>query len=86
MTDTIVYTVVSKGGGIDGLDHTDKGGKVMGAYLQRTDIPKKYRVEGWYEVKPEVIDLAAIAKRTVSKLDPVERLALIEGLANGIVL
>lgn len=76
MTDTIVYKVVTKGGGMDGMDNTDKGGKVMGAAISRETIPAKYRVAAWYAVVPEVVDLEAVASAALAKLNPVEKLAL----------
>ena len=75
MTDTIVYTTVSKGGGIDGMDHTDKGGNVTGAYLDKQKATKNPNAP-WNTVVPIVVDLEELAKKTLAKLDPVARLAV----------
>lgn len=75
MTDTIVYTTVSNGGGIDGMDHTDKGGNVTGAYLDKQKATKNPNAP-WNTVVPIVVDLEELAKKTLAKLDPVARLAV----------
>lgn len=75
MTDTIVYTTVSKGGGIDGMDHTDKGGNVTGAYLDK-DKAKNSPNKAWETVLPIVIDLEETAKDFLKTANPVLRLAL----------
>ena len=75
MTDTIVYTTVSKGGGIDGMDHTDKGGNVTGAYLDKQKATKNPNAP-WNTVVPIVVDLGELARTTLAKLDPVARLAV----------
>jgi flagellar basal body-associated protein FliL len=75
MTDTIVYTTVSLGGGVDGRDHTDKGGNVTGAYLDKgkaQNSPNK----GWEKVVPIVVDLEETATNFFKKADPVLRLAI----------
>lgn len=75
MADTIVYTTVSKGGGIDGMDHTDKGGKVTGAYLEK-DSAVNNPNRPWNNVVPVVVDLDDLALKTLNGLDPVARLAI----------
>lgn len=75
MSDTIVYTTVAKGGGIDGMDHTDKGGDVTGAYLDKETATKNPNAP-WNTVVPIVADLDVLAKATLRKLDPVARLAI----------
>ncbi len=76
MADTIVYTVVSRGGGMDGMDHTDKGGKVMWAGLDKEKVPVHYLVDGWYKTEATVVDLKNHAYDVVRGLSPVDRLAL----------
>lgn len=80
MTDTIVYTLVSKGGGVDGRDHTDKGGHVTKAYLSREAAEKDPNLP-WHDIKPEVVDLEAAAKKVIASLGPIERLALADNTA-----
>jgi hypothetical protein len=81
MTDTIVYTTVSKGGGIDGMDSSDKGGNITGAYLDKQQAIKNPNAP-WNVVAPIVVDLEDLANKTLAKLDPVARLA-VEQYFNG---
>lgn len=76
MTDTIVYLAVTNGGGIDGLDRTDKGGRVMAAALSRDGLDPKWHVTGWYTITPVVEDLEKVALAAWRSLTPVQRLAL----------
>lgn len=78
MADEIVYIVYSKPGGIDGMDHTDKGGTIVRATTDK-DAATRFvgKCHGWYEIKPEVHDLEAVAKATMAKLTKLELLALI---------
>ena len=73
--DTIVYTLVTKGGGIDGMDHPDKGGKMTHAFLTRGEAEKCPNLP-WCDLLPGVVDLGEVAKAALAKLTPVERLAL----------
>ena len=75
VVDTIVYTVVSNGGGVDGLDHSDKGGQVTNAFLTREEVEKCANLP-WGKVVPIVMDLEKTAKDALDKLDPVTRLAV----------
>jgi hypothetical protein len=72
MSDRIVYLVVSNGGGVDGRDHTDKGGKILHANLIR-DVAER-KVNSWSHLKPTVQDLDEIL--TNIKPTPLEKLAL----------
>jgi hypothetical protein len=72
--DQIVYTLVSKGGGVDGRDFTDKGGKVLAASFDKKDLEK--RNNPWAEIKSEVIDVDAEARVLLNKLTPLELLIL----------
>lgn len=75
MTDTIVYTLIGKGGGVDGRDHTDKPGRLNKAYLTRQQAEKDPNV-AWSDIKPEVVDLAKQASAALDKLDAIDQLAL----------
>lgn len=77
MADTIVYTTVSNGGGVDGRDHTDKGGNVTGAYLDKQQAIKNPN-SPWNTVVPIVVDLQETAKKVLERLSPVDRLAVEE--------
>ena len=76
MADTIVYTTVSKGGGVDGMDASDKGGEITGAYLLK-ESASRTSITAYNTVNPIVVDLNAIAEKTLNELDPVTRLAII---------
>lgn len=75
MTDTIVYKLVSVGGGIDGRDHTDTGGEVVAAFLTR-DEAERAPCRPWAKVVPEVVDLAAVRVAAMARLTPIEKIAL----------
>lgn len=79
--DTIVYTTVSKGGGIDGMDRSDKGGNITGAYLDKQKAIKNPNAP-WNTVCPIVVDLEDLAEKTLAKLDPVARLAVVQHFAS----
>lgn len=76
MADTIVYTVITEPGGCDGLDRTDKGGKVVYVSLTREAIPEHYKRDTRYYVKPEVYDLDAVANAALNRLPLVEKFAI----------
>lgn len=74
MTDKIVYLVVTKGGGIDGLDYNDKGGKVKYASYNKQETVAK--VTPWDELKKEIIDDEEVYKAAIKKLDAIDKLVL----------
>jgi hypothetical protein len=74
MSDSIVYLNISIGGGMDGLDHTDKGGKIMSAHVDKTAANKAKTP--WTTVEPTVQDLSEIANKIYDSLDPLQQLAL----------
>ena len=74
--DMIVYTLVSKGGGVDGLDSSDKGGKVTHAFTTRLEAEKSKALP-WSTLEPIVIDADKVAKEAIAKLSPVERLFVV---------
>jgi hypothetical protein len=76
MSDVIVYTTVSIGGGVDGMDHTDKGGVVNGAFLDKKKA-QEYGT-GYNNVVPIVVDLEENAKGVLRGLSPVDRLSIEE--------
>lgn len=81
MADTIVYTTVSNGGGVDGMDHTDKGGNITNAFLDKNKA-QEYN-KGYNKVVPIVVDLHETAKKVLSSLSPVDRLAITYHLRSG---
>jgi len=75
VSDRIVYKVVSKGGGVDGMDFSDKGGHTKYASFDRSDAEK--HVDGWSELRVEVIEhYEKRSERLLKDLDPVDRLIL----------
>lgn len=73
--DTIVYTLISRGGGVDGRDPTDEPGRLVGAFLAREEA-EKAPSRLWCDVVPQVVDMNEAKKAAVAKLDPIDRLAL----------
>lgn len=77
MSDQIIYKVVSKSGGVDGRDPSEKGGKVLHAFFDRKEAENN--LNGWTELKIDVIEnVEKYTDELVKKLDPVERLLLQE--------
>lgn len=75
MADRIVYVLINKPGGIDGSDFNDKGGEMMGAYLERKDAEDNPNAN-WCTIKAKVYDLEKIMDDTIRKMNPLQRLAL----------
>jgi hypothetical protein len=73
--DTIVYTLVTKGGGMDGMDNTDKGGKVTHVFIDKKAAEKCKNLP-WCDIKPVVVDLAELADKHFKSLDPMTTLAI----------
>jgi len=73
--DRIVYTVRTAPGGVDGRDHTDKGGTLVAASYYKSDVAK-YENDTRYRVKPIVLNLANARAKALAKLDPIDRLVL----------
>lgn len=69
--DTIVYCAVREPGGIDGMDHTDKGGNVVDAAYAQKDL----KIDGWSRLEKRVVVPSEIAKAAIAKLKPTQRLA-----------
>lgn len=76
MTDLIVYQVITKPGGVDGLDHTDKGGTVVNASFDKAAMTEKYGRDCRYRIEPTVIDLGQTKEAALAKLTRIEKLAL----------
>lgn len=70
--DQIVYLRISKGGGVDGLDHTDKGGKVLQASFSQSDI----KLDGWSSLEKRVVTMREARKEALDKLNPLDKLVL----------
>lgn len=75
MSHSIVYTLISQGGGIDGRDHTDKGGEVVGAYFDETQAVNAKNAP-WCKMVPQAIDIEQAKLVALGKLNALDRLAL----------
>jgi len=74
MDDRIIYKVVSKGGGMDGMDHTDKGGKIKFASFSYDEALAK--VTPWDTLEKEVLEFDKAKRLAMKKLDGVDKLVL----------
>ena len=75
MSECIVYQLVTNPGGVDGLDHTAKGGKVIRAHFSKTgaeDDP----CAPWCKIEPVMIDPRKVLKTATEKLTPIELLVI----------
>ena len=75
MSECIVYQLVTNPGGVDGLDHTAKGGKVIRAHFSRAaaeDDPSA----PWCNIEPVMIDPHKVLKTATEKLSPIELLVI----------
>ena len=75
MREKIVYQLIAKGGGVDGRDHTDKGGKVVACFLTRVEAETAKQAQ-WCDVVPVVIDMDQAMLEAQAKLNPLDLLAL----------
>lgn len=73
--DRIIYKLVTKGGGIDGRDHADKGGKIIAASYNKADLQKNKNLP-WCDIVPEVVEEEKAKREALAKLSPVDRLVL----------
>ena len=75
MKEQIIYKLISKAGGIDGRDHTDKGGQLMRAFLSRHEAEAS-GMAPWCEIVPEVVNMSTARAVALAKLNAIDRLAL----------
>lgn len=76
-SDKIIYQVISKGGGMDGMDHTDKGGQVQFASFEREEAENK--ITPWTELKLIAMsgkEITELRKKVLAKLDGTEKLVI----------
>lgn len=72
--DQIVYSVVSKGGGVDGMDRSDKGGVVKSISLDKKAMLKE--LSPWHELQSQIVDFDAAHVEALKKLTPLDKLVL----------
>lgn len=70
----LVFKVVSKPGGVDGMEFSDKGGKVLSAWFSFEAA--KGACSPWADIVPEPIDLSALKAKLLASMDGVDKLAL----------
>jgi hypothetical protein len=73
--DKIIYTLITKGGGVDGRDFMDKGGHVIAASYDRKDLEKNKNLP-WCDIVPQVVDTDKAKKVALAKLSPIDKLVL----------
>lgn len=73
--DSLVYIVVARPGGVDGLDPTNRGGPVW-AFLTKAEAEKKVGLDTRYAIRPKVVNGHDIRVGLKNKLKPEERLYL----------
>lgn len=74
--DRIVYTLTSAGGGQDGRDHTDKGGKLLYASYDKTETEKKKGQDSRCIMTAVVVDTVKAERSALHKLNPLDLLML----------
>lgn len=74
--DKIVYLVVTQPGGIDGRDHTAKGGDVALATFDKAEALAKIGNGSWYRLETKVVDVVAARREVLNRLSPLDRLLL----------
>lgn len=73
--DRIVYKLISKGGGIDGRDHTDQGGQLRAAFWSKVEAQAS-SLAPWCEVVPEIVNVEAAKRAALAKLNAIDLLVL----------
>jgi hypothetical protein len=73
LQDRILYIVVTEGGGQDGRDHTDKGGKVMLATFDLDEAKKRVGSDSRFKIEKRIVNEDDV-KKALAKLDPIDLL------------
>lgn len=73
--DIIIYCMITKGGGVDGLDYTDKGRKIIECSEDKNKLLKSKNLP-WCVIEPIVTDKNMARKTAIAKLDAVDRFIL----------
>ena len=76
MSDRIVYLVISEPGGVDGMDHNDKGGKVLLATFQKSAALSCKGQDSRKRIEPTVINVEEVRAEVMRKLTPIETLVM----------
>jgi hypothetical protein len=73
--DKIIYLLVSTGGGVDGRDHTDKGGRILAATYDKAGFDK-HPGRPWARIESRVVDMELARRYALAKLTPLDKLVL----------
>lgn len=71
--EVILYMAVARPGGVDGMDHTDKGGQILRAGLTEKDA----RIDGWTRLETDVVNPSKVARDVISWMTGIERLVTV---------
>lgn len=71
LRDTILYTVVTKPGGVDGRDASYHGGEVVFVSFDQDEASKMPRADNRYELRKSIVNKADV-NAALSKLDLIE--------------
>lgn len=74
MPDRIVYKIVTKAGGVDGMDKNDKGGQITFASFDKAEAEKYIGNDTRYKLEKIVIDTDEVTKGAMNKLTKIEQL------------
>lgn len=75
MQDRIAYLLIAEPGGVDGMDHTDKGGTVVAASFSKDRIEKRKGLDSRYRIESRVVGQDDL-RRAAAKLDKLDKLLL----------
>ena len=75
MTNCIVYQLITRPGGVDGLDATSKGGKILRVYFSEPSA-KADTASPWCDVVPILISTDEVYNQAKAKLSPIEFLII----------
>ncbi len=73
--DRIVYVLISNGGGVDGMDRSDKGGAIMDASFNEEEVKKNPNLP-WGTIKKRVYNMKEAKTKAMRKLNKVDKLVL----------
>lgn len=74
--DRIIYVLVTQGGGVDGRDHTDKGGHEVFASFSKQDC-LKHKQYPWCKIDARIIDMQEAYNKAIQKLNAVDRCVIV---------
>jgi hypothetical protein len=72
LPDTILYSVVTAAGGVDGMDNTDKGGAITLVSFDLDEAKKKVGQDTRLSVAKQIVNQDDI-NAALAKLNPIER-------------